>query len=83
MTDENEKKCPHCGKPVPPTALGGICPECMLKAGLTNQTEGPGGVGPQGTKVVQPPISPAEIAALFPQLEILEWAWCTRRGSRA
>ena len=72
MTDENEKKCPHCGKPVPPTALGGICPECMLKAGLANQTEGPGGVGPQGTKIIQPPISPAEIAALFPQLEILE-----------
>jgi tRNA A-37 threonylcarbamoyl transferase component Bud32 len=72
MPDENENKCPHCGKPVPPTALGGICPECMLKAGLANQTEGPGGAGPQGTKIIQPPISPAEIAALFPQLEILE-----------
>jgi tRNA A-37 threonylcarbamoyl transferase component Bud32/TM2 domain-containing membrane protein YozV len=70
MNDEN--KCPHCGKPVPPTALGGICPECMLKAGLSAQTEGPGGVGPQGTRIVQPPITPAEIAALFPQLEILE-----------
>src|SRR5208282_6074776 len=73
----DEKTCPHCGKPVPPTALGGICPECMLKAGLASQTEGPGGVGPQGTKVVQPPPSPAEIASLFPQLEILE---CLGRG---
>ena len=73
----DEKICPHCGKPVPPTALGGICPECMLKAGLASQTEGPGGVGPQGTKVVQPPPSPAEIASLFPQLEILE---CLGRG---
>ena len=70
MTDEN--KCPHCGKPVPPTALGGICPECMLKAGLAAQTEGPGGAGPQGTKIIQPPLTPAEITALFPQLEILE-----------
>ncbi len=69
--------CPHCGKPVPPTALGGICPECMLKAGLTTQTEGPGATGPQGTKVVQPPPPPGEIAALFPQLEILE---CLGRG---
>jgi len=75
MTDE--KKCPHCGKPVPPTALGDICPECMLKAGLVTQTEGPGGAGPQGTKIIQPPLTPAEIAALFPQLEILE---CLGRG---
>jgi hypothetical protein len=73
----DEKTCPHCGKPVPPTALGGICPECMLKAGLASQTEGPGAIGPQGTKVVQPPPSPAEIASLFPQLEILE---CLGRG---
>ena len=89
MTDASENKCPHCGKPVPPTALGGICPECMLKAGLAAQTEGPGGAGPQGTRIVQPPLTPAEIAALFPQLEILEclgraaWAWSTRRGNRA
>ena len=69
---DNEKKCPHCGKPVPPTTLGGICPECMLKAGLAAQTEGPGGVGPQGSKIIPPPASPAEIAPLFPQLEVLE-----------
>ena len=49
----------------------------MLKAGLATQTEGPGGAGPHGTKVVQPPPLPAEIAALFPQLEILE---CLGRG---
>jgi len=68
----DEKTCPHCGKPVPPTALGDLCPECMLKAGLATQTEGPGGTGPHGTKVIHPPPAPAEIAALFPQLEILE-----------
>jgi predicted Ser/Thr protein kinase len=44
----------------------------MLKAGLATQTE-----GPHGTKVLQPPPAPAEIAALFPQLEILE---CLGRG---
>ncbi len=49
----------------------------MLKAGLATQTEGPGGTGPHGTKVVHPPPTPAEIAALFPQLEILE---CLGRG---
>ena len=49
----------------------------MLKAGLATQTEGPGGTGPHGTKVVLPPPSLAEIATLFPQLEILE---CLGRG---
>ena len=68
----NENKCPHCGKPVPPTALGGICPECMLKAGLAAQTQGPDGIGPQGTRIIPPPAAPAEIAPLFPQLEVLE-----------
>ncbi len=71
-----ENQCPHCGKPVPATALGGICPECMLKAGLADTGE----VGPGGT-IVSKPARPAptveEIAPHFPQLEILE---CLGRG---
>ena len=50
-----ENKCPHCGKPVPSTALQGICPECMLKAGLADTGE----VGPDGTAVAKPPPLPA------------------------
>ena len=76
-TQTPQGNCPHCGKPVPPTTLGGICPECMLKAGLAAQTEGPGTTGPHGTKVIPPLPKPEEIAPLFPQLEILE---CLGRG---
>jgi len=69
--------CPHCGKPVQTTALQGICPECMLKAGLVETGE----VGPDGTVVAKAPSQPApkveEIAPHFPQLEILE---CLGRG---
>jgi serine/threonine protein kinase len=62
---------------VSPTALGGICLECMLEAGLATQTEA-GPMGPHGTKTVPPPPpKPEEIAPLFPQLEILE---CLGRG---
>jgi len=71
-----ENKCPHCGKPVPPTALGGICPECMLKAGLADTGE----IGADGTVVTKPtpPIpSLGDIAPHFPQLEILA---CLGRG---
>jgi hypothetical protein len=67
----DERKCPHCGKPVPATALGGICPDCMLEAGLATQT-GDGPTGPPGTRAMPPPPPrPEEIAPLFPQLEIL------------
>ena len=68
----DNKTCPHCGKPVPSTALEGLCPECLLQAGLAIQTEGQSATGPQGTKATPPPPSPTEIAVLFPQLEILE-----------
>ncbi len=74
MTAENQ--CPHCGKPVPPTALGGICPECMLKAGLADTGEvGPGGTVVAKTSRPAPPVE--EIAPHFPHLEILE---CLGRG---
>lgn len=69
----DERTCPHCGKPVPLTAMEGICPACLLKVGLAGQTEGPHAASPQGAKVVLPPLQPSEIAALFPQLEILEY----------
>ena len=72
-----ENKCPHCGKPVPITALGGICPECMLKAGVAADTAE---VGPDGTVIVKPPLSAPpveEITPHFPQLEIIE---CLGRG---
>ena len=70
--------CPNCGKPVPPSALGGLCPECLLRLGAASQTEAPGEAGPHGTKVVPaPPPKPEEIAKYFPQLEILE---CLGRG---
>jgi serine/threonine protein kinase len=70
--------CPNCGKPVPPSALLGLCPECMLQLGAASQTEAPGEAAPHGTRVVPPPPpKPEEIAKHFPQLEILE---CLGRG---
>ena len=64
-----ENKCPQCGKPVSPNALMGLCPDCMLKAGLgSGATSGPGGAH----ATVAPPPTPAELARYFPQLEILE-----------
>jgi tRNA A-37 threonylcarbamoyl transferase component Bud32 len=58
-------KCPQCGTPLPGGALAGLCPACLLKAGVTADTV---------TDVKQPPFTPpalAELAPLFPQLELL------------
>jgi tetratricopeptide (TPR) repeat protein/predicted Ser/Thr protein kinase len=64
MPDGN--KCPQCGTPLPTGALAGLCPACLLKAGAAEDTI---------TDAKQPPFNPppvAELAAKFPQLEILE-----------
>ena len=70
--------CPHCGKPVPPSALGGLCPECMLDVGASAPT---GEVAPGGPEPMRPPPppppAPEDLAPHFPQLEILE---CLGRG---
>ena len=52
---ETAKHCPNCGKPLPTTALEGICPECMLKVGALADSVPETLVGPNGTVVVPPP----------------------------
>ncbi len=60
------KKCPQCGASLPAGALDGLCPACLLKQGAAADTA----AGGQTAQFVPPPV--AELAALFPQLEILE-----------
>jgi serine/threonine protein kinase len=60
-----EKKCPQCGAPLPPNAPAGLCPICLLKIGASETV----------TDAKQNSFTPpaiAELAPLFPQLEILE-----------
>ncbi len=65
-TPANGPKCPECGTPLPTGALTGLCPACLLKLGAAADTV---------TDGKRPPFNPppvAELAPLFPQLEILE-----------
>ncbi|HWI59797.1 MAG TPA: serine/threonine-protein kinase, partial [Bacillota bacterium] len=58
-------QCPQCGARLPAGALAGLCPACLLKEGAAVDT---------GTQPGMPPFEPppvAELARLFPQLEIL------------
>jgi serine/threonine protein kinase len=62
------RPCPTCGKPVAHTAPRGLCPECLLQAGLSAATQTD---SPDAPPLAAPP-SVEEIAPLFPQLEVLE-----------
>src|SRR5438046_1694287 len=65
--------CPKCGAPLPSDAPKGLCPRCLASMNLATETAFTG----SDSASVQPPLSPAELAPHFPQLEILE---CLGRG---
>jgi hypothetical protein len=58
------KQCPKCGRVLPGGALAGLCPACLLAQGAeTDAGEG------RAAPFHPPPL--AEVAKLFPQLEII------------
>src|SRR5881227_1259355 len=64
-----EKVCAGCETKLTSDAPQGLCPQCLLKAGLDTQTDPNLSRGPDTG--FQPP-APSELAQYFPQLEILE-----------
>src|ERR1044072_38905 len=67
MSDTSEpKRCPKCGAPIPAEAPQGLCPKCEL-----HQASAPTEAG-RTEAPKSPPPTHEELAAAFPQLEILE-----------
>jgi tRNA A-37 threonylcarbamoyl transferase component Bud32/uncharacterized membrane protein len=62
--------CPNCQKALPAGSPHGLCQECLLKAGLPTGTASRTADGGK-TGFVPPTVE--ELAAKFPQLEILEF----------
>ncbi len=60
------KTCPKCGAPIPPEAPQGLCPKCLLLQAAAPTEDG------RGNRPQPVPPTQAELAAAFPQLEILE-----------
>ena len=69
---ETKRICSFCGKTLAANAPEGLCPECLLKAGLGSDVDiGPDTeAGAARPRFVPPTV--AELVPLFPQLEILE-----------
>ena len=76
-----ERKCPKCGADLPGNAPKGLCPRCLMKAGMevaseaqrddaVDITESSERTTPSGRGFVPPDTK--ELADKFPQLEIIE-----------
>ncbi len=66
---DQENRCPQCGAELAADVPQGLCPACLLKRGLETQTDG--GEGGQPNSAAYVPPTPEELAAHFPDLEIL------------
>ncbi len=65
------KRCSGCQRPLVADAPDGLCPECLMKAGLGSDVDiGPDSQGRSGQRAFVAP-TPEEVARLFPQLEVL------------
>ncbi|MEO5914652.1 MAG: protein kinase [Luteolibacter sp.] len=72
MKNDPSQTCPECGRPLPTGASRKVCPACLMAQAIASRTlDG----GPPENPL--PPPSPEEIAASFPQFEIIE---CLGRG---
>src|ERR1043166_3159056 len=61
--------CNECGAALTIAAPEGLCPKCLLKAGLGSETANPDQKGKREQTAAPPP---EQIARFFPQLEIRE-----------
>jgi serine/threonine protein kinase len=66
MNDSTQSTCPKCGSPIAADAPQGLCPKCVLGAAAT----APDATPPHRGRT--PPPTVEEIAAHFPELEVLE-----------
>jgi tRNA A-37 threonylcarbamoyl transferase component Bud32 len=70
--------CPQCGASLPPDSPQGVCPKCVLGLGLAAESQGKsadsvGETTPHRSDASRfVPPTPAELAPIFPQLEIIE-----------
>src|SRR5687768_470051 len=74
MAETEMKNCPKCGVQLPANAPAGICPTCLMQAGLASEPDAGSNPEMKPTTLTSGfvPPEPAELAKHFPQLEIIE-----------
>lgn len=65
------RPCSRCGTELPSNTAEGQCPKCLLEFGLDTQPDRAGDP-PNPSEPRPPPLPVADLAARFPQLELLE-----------
>ena len=73
----NLTPCPQCGHPMARKELMGLCPDCMLKAGLGSLADDT--IAGQAARFEPPAVS--EIANKFPNLDVIELLGCGGMGA--
>ncbi|MDR3458614.1 MAG: protein kinase [Verrucomicrobiae bacterium] len=69
---ETKRICSYCGKTLAANTPEGLCPECLLKAGLGSGMDLGADTEAGASRPGFVPPTVAELAPLFPQLEIIE-----------
>ncbi len=71
-------QCPQCGSPIPADSPSGLCPQCLLAAGLKTDASAASPDPASSATAASParagfvPPTVEELAQRFPQLEVLE-----------
>ena len=70
MSNTSPTICPRCGGSLENRSIDNLCAKCLGELNFTQDTRVPG----DGDNAAEspPPFAPKEVAALFPQLEVLE-----------
>ena len=68
----NATHCAQCGADMPADSPQGVCPKCLFGLGLSSRAEAKSADGTLDASVRFVPPKPHELAAHFPQLEILD-----------
>ena len=79
-TSSPQNRCPACSAEIPANAPQGLCPKCLLLGVASSVALSPEASASSGSPTARatrrsdrsPPPSPQELAAAFPQLEIVE-----------
>ena len=66
------KQCEQCGASLAAEVPYSLCPACLMKRGLEADSISKDTAGQPAACKTAPPPTPAELAAHFPELEILE-----------